>query len=163
MGPRLLVPGAVVALLAAAPAGAVAGGRAIDVRVAPRTIVSGAPAQHLRVVLAFRRSLGRESRLLVRLRRPAQEPSADNRRGITAVVTARTRIDARTARAGSRRVVVFRNLNPPPGSYRLEVIRLGRRHGARLSAVPVRVLAQNRRPPGATDGILSGGGVTAHA
>jgi hypothetical protein len=121
-------------------------------RVSPTALVAGAPNQDLDVTVDPDGSGGPDE-VLVRIYRPADPSSISAGRATPRVELASRML----ALAVGTRSITLSNLNPPPGEYRVDVLRPSGSGGSELiERAAVAVYSQHRLPPGAAP---SGGSV----
>ena len=121
-----------------------------SLRLSQSTIVAAAEDQDITVTVNPDQATSPD-RLRVRIYRPALQSSPQNGRGIGRVELSSRTLNLEGTRAES---VTFSNLDPPPGSYRLEVINA--RSGQVVGTAPLIVYAQDRLPAGASGSAGSG-------
>jgi len=117
-------------------------------RVAPTTLVTGAPDQDLTVTIDPDGVSGHPDVVLVRLYRPARPPSHAYRGGLARVTVASETLELYGSAASK---LTLSDLNPPSGPYRLEILDPGTSGAPEsIARAAVLVYAQHRLPPGAS-------------
>jgi len=110
-------------------------------------VVAGAPGQRLSVAVALTRSRPAGETLVARLYRPALPSTSADPGGRPYLAAATRSVSLDRARAGSTRRLDFGSVNPPAGSYRLDVLtRAASGRTTLVRRVPVTVSGQLRLP-----------------